>query len=213
MGKYPVHADTLMKTSLLRASSRGFTLMELMVVLAIVAILVAVGAPNLTEFVATQRVRTAASDMVGEIAFSRAKAIESSRRVVMQRLGTSWDQGWRTFIDADESGTFTAGDTIIKQFDGFGYGSAGATRRFQVCGFPTADFGSQIVLRPDGRVVRGNAAPGTNDGIWVYMLDWTGGNSPCNNITRHISFGLSGRVDNRVVTSGVPACKGVTPPC
>ena len=39
------------------------------------------------NFIAEQRVRTVASDMVSEIAFSRAKAIELTRRVVMERIG------------------------------------------------------------------------------------------------------------------------------
>ena len=207
-----MHANPLMKTTMRRAGLRGFTLMEVLVVLAIVAILTAVAAPNLTEFVATQRVRTVASDMASEIAFARAKAIESSRRVIMERLVASgWHQGWRTYTDLDDSGTFTAGDTLIKQFDGFGTGAASATGRLYICGFPTADFGTRIIFRPDGRVVRGNAAPTQADGI--YVIDPMGDNDPCNNITRALLFGLSGRVDNRLITSGIAACKGVAPQC
>ena len=67
-------------------ASAGFTLIELMVVLTIVAILTVIGLPSLTDFVAEQRVRTVASDLVSEIVFARVKAVELSRRVIMEQL-------------------------------------------------------------------------------------------------------------------------------
>ena len=57
----------------------------------------------LSEFVADQRVRTVASDIVGEIAFARAKAIEQSRRVYIERTGgAQWNNGWRIYVDLNE---------------------------------------------------------------------------------------------------------------
>jgi len=195
------------------AVMRGFTLIELMVVLAIAAIVTMVGLPNMVDFIAEQRLRTVASDMVSEIAFSRAKAIELSRRVVMQRIGGSgWDLGWRTYVDVDGDGGFTAGtDTLLKEFNGFGTGAAANNGRLYVCGFPAAEFGTRIVFRPDGRILRANNATTVNDGIWV--IDPMGNNDFCDNKTRALYFDLSGRVSSKVVTSGSASCKGIPPPC
>ena len=207
-----MHAATLM-TSRRGPAVRGFTLIELMVVLAIAAIVTMVGLPNMVDFIAEQRVRTVASDMVSEIAFSRAKAIELTRRVVMERIGGSgWDLGWRTYVDVDGDGGYTAGtDTLLKVFDGFGTGAATATGRLYICGFPASEFGTRIVFRPDGRILRANNATTVNDGIWV--IDPMGNNDFCDNKTRALYFDLSGRISSKVVKSGSTSCPGVPPPC
>ena len=194
-----------------RAATHGFTLIELMIALTIVAILAVVGLPSLSDFVAEQRVRTSASDLVSEIAFARAKAIESSRRVIMERLGVNWDQGWRTYIDVNNNATYEAGTDIeIKRFDGFGTGAASASGRLYSCS-PVADFATNIIFRPDGRVVRSTTATTAADGI--YIIDPMGDTDICNNKTRGVLFDLSGRVNSRLITSGTTSCQGVAPPC
>src|SRR6185369_12050703 len=103
------------------------------------------------------------SNIVAEIAFARAKAIESSRRVIMEQTGANWNNGWRTYADVDADGKYQAGtDTEIKVFEGFAPGN------LYTCS-TVADFKTQIVFRPDGRVVRtGKVDP--NDGIYVVDL-------------------------------------------
>ncbi len=178
-----------------RRSARGFTLIELIIVLLIVAVLAAVGVPMLSEFVADQRVRTTASDIVGEIAFARAKAIEQSRRVYIERTGVSWNNGWRIYIDLNRDNNYDVGEEI-KVFDGFPVGN------MYVCS-TIADFATNIIFRPDGRVVRVSAA-GPNDGI--YVVDTMGDIAVANNKIRGLLFGVSGRVTS-------VRMNGVAPPC
>ncbi|MCE9642508.1 MAG: type II secretion system protein GspH, partial [Betaproteobacteria bacterium] len=54
-------------------------MIEVMVVVTIIAIMLVIGVPAMSEFVADQRVRTVASDVTADIALARAKAIELSR--------------------------------------------------------------------------------------------------------------------------------------
>lgn len=178
------------------APSRGFTLIELMVVLLIAAILVLVGAPELSDFLADQRVRTTTSDLVSEIAFARAKAIEQSRRVYLNRTGASWSNGWRVYVDLNNSTTFDAGEEL-KRFDGFS-----TTGTMYVCS-TVADFATNVIFRPDGRVVRATAV-GANDGL--YVVDTRGDGVLANNKIRALLFGASGRVT-------VVKMNGVAPPC
>ena len=77
--------------ALRRALVRGFTLIELMIVLLIVAILVAVGLPSMTDFVADERVRTVTSDIMSEIGFARATAVVQSRRGTVRASGHQSD--------------------------------------------------------------------------------------------------------------------------
>jgi prepilin-type N-terminal cleavage/methylation domain-containing protein len=192
-----------------RNAARGFTLIELMIVLVIAAILIAVGAPALGEFMAEQHVRTAGSEIVGEIAFARAKAIESSRRVNLEKTGALWRDGWRIYIDQDGSGTYTpaGGDIELKRFDGFP-----PTARIYVCS-TAADFATRMIFRPDGRIVRTPPVLPT-DGL--YVVDTMGDGDNCNNKIRGLLFGASGRVTTNAIrrTSAItPPCAELAPPC
>ncbi len=186
-----------------RAAARGFTLIELMIVMLIAAVLIAVGAPALGEFVADQRVRTAASDIAGEIAYARAKAIENSRRVFFQRTGATWAAGWRIFVDLNNNSAFDAGEEL-KVFNGFPPGS------MYLCS-TVAEFANSVIFRPDGRVVR-TTGVGANDGIFV--VDPMGDAALCNNKIRGLLFGVSGR-PTAVALKGTtpPVCIELTPPC
>lgn len=177
-------------------TSIGFTLIELMIVLTIAGILMVVGIPMLTDFVADQRVRTVASDINSEIAFARAKAIEASRRVYIQRTGANWNNGWRIYIDNNNNAAFDAGDEEVKVFNGFPPGNV------YVCS-NVADFAAQVAFRPDGRVVR-TVAAGANDGI--YIVDTRADVDPSNNKVRGLLFGVSGR-------AAAVNLKGTVPPC
>ena len=156
-----------------------------MVVVTIMAIMLVVGVPAMSEFVADQRVRTVASDITADIALARAKAIETSRRVYLQKLGGAWNNGWRLYADTNDNATYDVGiDTELKRFDGFTAGN------IYICTLPVGAFPTQIVFRPDGRVVRVGAVTAT-DGI--YVVDTMGDGTPSNDKIRGIQFGFSGR--------------------
>lgn len=158
-----------------------------MIVVAIVAILITIGAPALGEFVADQRVRTVSSDIVADIAFARAKAIEESRRVYIEKTGALWNNGWHVYVDQSNppDEVYQAGvDQELKVFNGFPPGS------MYVCS-TLADFPTHVIFRPDGRVVRTIPAV-ANDGI--YVVDTMGGGAVAKNKIRGLLFGTTGRV-------------------
>ena len=64
-----------------RRAGRGFTLVEMMTVVSIVAILVTVAAPSFAEMVATQRVRAAASALTESLWLARAEATKRNTDV------------------------------------------------------------------------------------------------------------------------------------
>jgi type IV fimbrial biogenesis protein FimT len=158
-------------------------LIEILVVLAIIAIMLVVGVPAMGEFVADQRVRTVTSDISSDIALARAKAVESSRRVYMQKLGVNWNNGWRLYADVNDDAAYSAGiDLELKRFDGFSAGT------IYLCTLPATN---QIIFRPDGRVVRAGVAS-VNDGI--YVVDTMNAGTPASAYKiRGVQFGISGR--------------------
>ena len=63
---------------------RGFTLIELMVTAAIVAILVAVGAPAFANFIESNKVRTETQRVAGLLALARNHAVSKNREVTVR---------------------------------------------------------------------------------------------------------------------------------
>src|SRR6187402_2170613 len=90
-------SDAAPVTPLYRASSwpaGGFTMTELVVAMAIVAVLLAVAAPGMRDLVASQRVRTAANALFSDLSYARAEAIKRNAQVQVLQQGESWASGW-----------------------------------------------------------------------------------------------------------------------
>ena len=81
----------------MRAGSRqkGFTIVETMVVVAIIGILAAFAAPAMNQLIRTQKVRSAAYDIYSDLSFARAEAINRGHDILMASAsGVDWTQGW-----------------------------------------------------------------------------------------------------------------------
>ena len=99
----------------------GVTLLELMVVLAIVAILVAISIPGFTSLVRSSRLSSATNELVSSLHLARSEAIKRNSRAVMciSATGTScvasggWHQGWLVFHDPNNNAALDAGETVI----------------------------------------------------------------------------------------------------
>lgn len=74
--------------------SAGFTLVELMVAVAMLAILAALATPSFREFVEAQRMRDTAFGLVSDLTLARSEAIKRGGNVVITPVGGNWAQGW-----------------------------------------------------------------------------------------------------------------------
>jgi prepilin-type N-terminal cleavage/methylation domain-containing protein len=70
-------------------SQKGFTLIELMIAIAIVALLVTVGVPELRNFLLNNRLTAEANAFVAAVNFARAEAITYNREVHIAALDNS----------------------------------------------------------------------------------------------------------------------------
>lgn len=68
---------------------RGFTLVELLVVLAITAILVTIAAPSFTEQFARRRIEGVATDLNADLQFARTQAVANGGTVRLMTLSTT----------------------------------------------------------------------------------------------------------------------------
>lgn len=100
----------------------GFTLVEMLSVLAVTAVLAAVAVPSFGALAASTRTSTATNDLLADLFLTRSEAMKRRLRVVMckSRDGLAcaatggWEQGWIVFADADGDGLRDAGETLLR---------------------------------------------------------------------------------------------------
>lgn len=77
----------------------GFTIIELMVVVAVLAILATLTAPSFSSIIALQRVKTGASDLYIALTIARSEAVKRNANVTITPNVAGWEAGW-TITDA-----------------------------------------------------------------------------------------------------------------
>ena len=81
------------------AGSRGFTLVELIVVLAVMSMLLAMAAPALRPLMTAQRVRAAVFDFRADLVLARSEAVKRNARVQVMPDAAGWTQGWSITVE------------------------------------------------------------------------------------------------------------------
>jgi type IV fimbrial biogenesis protein FimT len=149
---------------------RGFTMIELMIVVAIVAILATVAMPSMRDIVVRARLKTAAGDLHTSLMFARSEAIKRNGAVTVSPLGggTDWAVGWEvksgttvlstqdpyvsvTFATTDAS--YVAATISSVSFGGTGRAtpSAGTSVAFVLTATGSSLAARCVVLDPSGR--------------------------------------------------------------
>lgn len=83
------------------AAMRGFTLAELMIVVAVFAVLVGAGLPSYNQFVRNQRVKNASFDVFSSLVLARSEAITRNSAVTLAPVTAgTWTSGWTVTADA-----------------------------------------------------------------------------------------------------------------
>jgi type IV fimbrial biogenesis protein FimT len=84
-----------------RSSGHGFTLIELMIVIVILAVLATLAGPSFRDFIIVQRIKTTAFDLFADLTYARSEAIRTNSEVVIAKTGSTWTGGWSvTWVDA-----------------------------------------------------------------------------------------------------------------
>lgn len=75
---------------------RGLTLLELIVTLAVAAILATVAVPSFTSFIGNQRVKASSQGLYTGLLLARAEAIKRNAEVAVKPLAADdWSRGWQ----------------------------------------------------------------------------------------------------------------------
>lgn len=127
---------------------QGFTIIELMAVVAILAIMLLIVIPTSTRMLNNNRMTSQANDFLAALSLARSEAVKRGSQVVVCvssnqtscTLG-DFEDGWLMYEDSNADGTLTVGETTIQVGQAL---SGNATLR------PTSGAGS-IVFNRFGR--------------------------------------------------------------
>jgi type IV fimbrial biogenesis protein FimT len=97
----------------------GFTLVELMITLAIAVILLTIGVPSFNTMIKSNRLTTATNDLHAVLNLARSEAVTRGHRVTVCKSadqatcasGSGWEQGWIVFTDQNNNAAYDPGAT------------------------------------------------------------------------------------------------------
>lgn len=81
----------MLKTS---KKTRGFTLVELMVTLAVLAIIIGIAMPAMGQFTKKQAVRSTADELILSLVFARSEALKAGHDIHIMPVAAGWNVGW-----------------------------------------------------------------------------------------------------------------------
>jgi len=105
-----------------RFSTSGFTLLEALVVMALLGILVSMAVPALSGLRARHQLQAQADGLLNSLVLARSEAMRRQQRVSLCARATDatcdangeWQQGWLVFTDPNNNGLRDAGEAVIE---------------------------------------------------------------------------------------------------
>jgi type IV fimbrial biogenesis protein FimT len=107
-------------------ASRGFTLVELLMVLCVAGILLTLSVPSFGRIISSSRLTAASNALLSSMYLARSEAIKRHSRVALCKTVDGmacaatggWEQGWIVFSDINNNGVRDSDEPIIERIQG-----------------------------------------------------------------------------------------------
>jgi len=175
-----------------RARDAGFSLLELMITIAVAGVLLGLAIPSFTSFVSDSKITSATNDLVYALQTARSESIKRSASVVLcpstnatavdPSCAGGYGDGWIVFADADSDGARDSGETVLLQVDP------------QPSGFsfvPDTAFGNRVFFGDTGSSTNPSGVPLSGQ----IQVSYAGGSE-----VRDVLIAANGRISSRIPT-------------
>jgi type IV fimbrial biogenesis protein FimT len=97
----------------------GFTLVELMITIAVMATILSIAIPSFTSLISSNAIASQSNHFSGAISLARSEAIKRNTSVIICKRANlactttgQWEDGWIIFADSDNDDTLDSGEEI-----------------------------------------------------------------------------------------------------
>ncbi|MBX3704489.1 MAG: GspH/FimT family pseudopilin [Steroidobacteraceae bacterium] len=116
----------------MKKAQTGFTLLELMMAITVLAILLAIAVPTFGSVIRSNRIATATNELVTALTLARSESMKRGDSVTVCASDDSalcagsedWSTGWIVFVDTDGNGSRGAGEPLLQAWTAIGAGLA-----------------------------------------------------------------------------------------
>jgi len=131
----------------------GFSLIELMVIVGVLALALGLGIPAFADMLGNSRMSATVNDLVGSLHAARGEAITRRATVLLCPAnaagtdcqdGSNLKEGWLVFVDSDDDGSTDPGEAILQQ-----HGPVDSAQVFNLGIFP-AEHSGRVVFSDAG---------------------------------------------------------------
>jgi type IV fimbrial biogenesis protein FimT len=103
-------------------TAKGFTLVEILMVIALLGVMLVAGMPGFQQFITKTRISGATNEFLGDLSYARSEAatrqvevaICTSTNQTACASGGDWANGRIIFIDTNADGAVSSGETVLR---------------------------------------------------------------------------------------------------